>query len=56
MKVPNKVLDIVTRLANSEQVSPEDRATVLLWAQEGRQKRESAKVEAARQLLATASK
>ena len=53
MKVPSKVLDIVVRLPNNSPVSTEERGTVLLWAKEGLGKRETARIEAARQLLAS---
>jgi hypothetical protein len=57
MKVPNKVLSICIKMANGASVTPEERATVLLWAQEGLTKRDAAKIEAAQALLAaTASK
>lgn len=56
MKVPNKVLSICIKMANGEIATPDERAAVLLWAKEGLTKRESAKIEAARQLLATAEK
>ena len=39
MKVPNKVLNIVIRLANNDAVSTEERNTVIQWAREGSEKR-----------------
>lgn len=51
MKVPTKVLNIVVKMANQEQTTPEERGTVLLWAQEGKAKREMGAIEAARKLL-----
>jgi hypothetical protein len=39
MKVPNKVLDIVTRLANQMEVTTEERNVVIAWAREGSEKR-----------------
>jgi hypothetical protein len=39
MKVPNRVLDITTRLANGKETTPDERKFVLEWAAAGVAKR-----------------